>query len=181
VLGTACRALELLAGDLDTAVSKSTAAGTTGEFTSMLAEAQKMFSNISTPSSDLGNSVGNLGKLSTESHYDDHDDDDFLPPPPVNLYNAGVNLAPAPQTQPEASNTADDALAQNWLHFAGLKKAPAKIATGAVSASTGVAPNVLHLHAFSCQIFLVLYLTCSPRASGHAHIDGHAIPTSDIQ
>lgn len=88
----------------------------------MLNEAQKMFSNMSTPSSDLGNSMGKLAQTSIEDN--DRDDDDFLPPPPVSLYNAGgqgIISSPAPKAQPPAPDPAESAVAENWLRVAGTQ------------------------------------------------------------
>lgn len=100
----------------------------------MLAEAQKMFSNISDPSSDLGNSVGNIPTVSAEQP--DTNDDDFLPPPPVALYTPAIQALsdPAPKSQPPAAEPAG--LAQNWLRVAGTQQTLAK-ATPAEKPSTG--------------------------------------------
>lgn len=116
-------------GDDDIARSKGTTDGATGEFTSMLAEAQRMFSTISNSnpnSEELESSVGIVPVAGAEAR-ENSDEDDFLPQPPVALYNTAPS-SPAPQAQPSPENPADSALAKNWLRVAGTQQTPAKSA-----------------------------------------------------
>ena len=120
-------------GDDEQARSKGTTdGGATGEFTSMLAEAQKMFSTISNSnpnSGSLENSVAIAPAAGAEVQSDD-EEDDFLPQPPVALYKPAHQALSSPplQARAPAAESADSALAQNWLRVAGTQQTPAKVA-----------------------------------------------------
>jgi hypothetical protein len=137
----ACRAVAKFisrgyAGEDEQGISKATTAegSATGEFTSALAEAQKMFSNISVQSSELGSSVGTMPRMIGEAGDDELDD--FLPPPPASLFTPALQAMsdPAPDSQPPAADSAaNEALAQNWLRVAAPKPMPIKTAGNELS------------------------------------------------